>query len=894
MTAQLNFATPAVANEPNECRFYGVVARRETMFPKCDTVIEPRYIFIGTAFYIIDGQDVSVYKNLVTAHLTKGMRVAVVVRDVNKKIPFLHVGMTVAVHLRREGLVFPKKTSNLWFADFEYSVMYICGDCKSIKLDNSERLCWLTSETRLEQALHTTRQNIGKGRKGQPRQPLLTTEANVTKFCTLISKNTDAHSEYSAMYRQISKPENMRRVMLAEMPFHFMSQMAGIQYVHNNQPVLIFTNELQFDRRAAFGVAVCDLNAVLRTRYRFSVGKMAPQVLFFAAAMTLTPELRLQPVVSTYLGPRFLLSPSYARRLLAEAVPEQIENIFNSFINQEEQGETDLQSEENSAEQKPPMAIRTVAAVRVVKLAHHVYRNSVYIQRRGRKSGVTEVFDALFVATFAAKNDLVDEKLSAFEVGAAVDYLFAEKVWHRLPVSKTNFALKIRDINDPLTDCRAIPACIERDWCATGDLIDSAKDLHCLFVDSCGTPSAVYAGSMPALSILMQNSVVDANWRASQVCWLVAKGPVIGGVLQSLTRYKDRLQPIARLLLAYKAVVVCDVHLLEMDELCILFRWLKSLQCLRLAAVGDTYPGTSSFSVLLNSSRYSSVRFPRTNMRVSGAEGDDKRQQLRLTLRNATNSAQACEQLIAQLFDGKHGVSVAENIVTSFPRRHIVIGQNYESSVCKVLSALATTTPVPFIRDQLLAATKNTRQVLETLFFTASPYIGFRGRCFRVAHVWQAHRVPDNRHYGWREEHLFVMDIRTEENNREAAAFSLDDPLLFVALDRGDDNVDDHTECCNTFDPGVMHVMTHRHELIGQSFPLARDALPIVTDEPLTLCVSQDSFNLETIYQALVTSTAFACPFILSGVTRARFTEQIFRYRGDHRSLLATRLALGE
>lgn len=116
----------------------------------------------------------------------------------------------------------------------------------------------------------------------------------------------------------------------------------------------------------------------------------------------------------------------------------------------------------------------------------------------------------------------------------------------------------------------------------------------------------------------------------------------------------------------------------------------------------------------------------------------------------------------------------------------------------------------------------NTPQRAAEFVCFVSPYVGYQRQCVRVLEFYAMICTPP--------ESVNIQKVHCHEldTNRHTyhAAVSLDCAQLYLALELRQFSAIDHRVCCHTWAENIISVARHRHELCSQSFVMARDALP--------------------------------------------------------------------
>lgn len=162
----------------------------------------------------------------------------------------------------------------------------------------------------------------------------------------------------------------------------------------------------------------------------------------------------------------------------------------------------------------------------------------------------------------------------------------------------------------------------------------------------------------------------------------------------------------------------------------------------------------------------------------------------------------------------------------------------------------------PLLREELLRLAQNPAR-LESTMLLALPFVGYRGRCVRVARVLALIHPPAQ------------VDARIAETDCTeliagclTQAVSLDSDWVLLELDAAFVDAkrpEDHRICCDTWAANVMNPAMHRPDICAQSLPLALNALPcdnrLLGKRAATALVLTKDYTADALYAAAVRAT---------------------------------------
>lgn len=162
----------------------------------------------------------------------------------------------------------------------------------------------------------------------------------------------------------------------------------------------------------------------------------------------------------------------------------------------------------------------------------------------------------------------------------------------------------------------------------------------------------------------------------------------------------------------------------------------------------------------------------------------------------------------------------------------------------------------PLLREELLRLAQNPAR-LDSTVLLALPFVGYHGRCVRVARVLALINPPTQ------------VDARIAETDCTeliagclTQAVSLDSDWVLLELDTAfidTKRPEDHRICCDTWAANVMNPAMHRPHICAQSLPLAHNALPcdnrLLGERSATALVLTKDYTADTLYAAAVRAT---------------------------------------
>lgn len=273
--------------------------------------------------------------------------------------------------------------------------------------------------------------------------------------------------------------------------------------------------------------------------------------------------------------------------------------------------------------------------------------------------------------------------------------------------------------------------------------------------------------------------------------------------------------------LAFDRIIVCDAHVLDAPTLLRLLRLCCLLvddsdETIRFELRGDPVP-TSSFRDFIDSRRFVVIDA------VDGEGGDDERSV------RATCVAIARSIKVQSARAAFHERLMKDNCTAVLANRRwlIVSGSNRDAGanaypkIAEFYARLQQRGDDETSLAKHFLSLSSEPQRANEFVYLHSPFVGYRRQALRIAEffVLQLPRGTFADRVTRENCLLLASDSYTQE-------ISLDSPLLYLRLHAPPID-DDHRICCGTWARDVLHVACHRGELIGQSFVLARDALPL-------------------------------------------------------------------
>jgi len=830
-------------------------------------------------------------------------RCPVLVRDRSGKVPFAHLGMYVSAQLvRGKQLV----DAPIDWRDYEYELLYVrrAAATQRVRAVDWRRALATASVRDLmardrELAARSERQR----RKQMPLFPAVHRDIALAKELTRADMSA---TQATAAARVPEAAAGLRRQLWAR----YATERGALQPLGTNEnaePRTLYDllGALSLDGRRAADAPLCDVLALVQLADEFADYEPQPaRLLFFGAAVPLPPHAAgARSTLACWAGARLSKSARLAGELLGD---DELSNA---------------------------------RAYAVLEFAHSLQRCVFNIQRAQLNVRYRDTtFDADRFVAYERRSR--GQPRDAEQEVAAISFLLRERVW-RVPSASVRLALRGRA--DDGLDAGQQPAigatllmCSERDWCAERALADALLELAPLLVDCGAERVAHYARSARLETLLIEHDALFCGRDVADVLWLTAGTSAsalrsVDAFVAHATHDANEARYVADLV-AYDAVVVCDVHRLERHELTMVARvlnaavreraaWSSAPRArLHVVLAGDANVTASPFAHAVRSEALRTVELragggerasaDSSSASASGGEDDGW---LRTALHHASAGAAWRARAIEQLFAAEGGVRLAPHVdqLAEMAAESVVVDGSRTSRRRWLLlaeRAAQLTNTWLALADELdrarsgagRALGRQLRRMAEaprpavvadaTLLF-AAPFVGWRRRAVRVQRAWLADdRLESDRTHFERNSRAEFIDPSSELK----AALDLDDPRLLLELEPGEYADHDHRVCCRTWSPDVLHVAAHRHELGSQSFVLARDALPLadaavelVACAPLGATDAAGSFAYEDLYAALVDAAGGARhPLVLGGVERARVPASFEARRARPRHML--------
>ncbi len=876
--------------------FYGALERNDRDLKAVDLVVAARYLLGGVVWHAND-RHTAIYER--GASEGDKRRVVLVVVDFDRKLPLVHAGMRLSGRLRR-GRALPTSLGQVHsFNEYEYEVVFV-RSCSQVEFSRGiyEKLLCTEQTWRV---LDESRTAIGRQQRRNGRDELA--RSRLSLLPTLVRAPMPPGS-FATLVSLAQGSVALKPVVLNHLGNRYASARGSLVLVPHGD-VVALAHHLGLDGARCERAPLADLVSIATFVDQFTPATVTVDALFFGARVPLLIEGSASTALAGSPGARFSIQALRAKELLNEYVPNALARATPEKSEEEE--EEEIEEEEESGEEEEQEEAEEEGGskspsgpVVVLTLAHEMYRAAFFLQRAGYGQGV-------FSVRKIAQKATEERPTTPLRLNAAVDFLFAARVWV--------------DLGDGL-------AASWRDYCHASAIIravDSSSRRGAALINCGGlVPSNFYANSTEMWRALCRRSLLPSPVVVSRVLWVVAACtparadtalPLASLVsYESLFGHNNHDDNAARYALeiaaGYDAVVLCDAHVLSSAQLVGALQFFDEMQRgIRLLLSGDVAArgGETTFSELFASGRLATHSVVDELSAVKLGDTVWLRQAVSL----AANSATWRERLVQQLLEAPLEVDVcalphAPQLIERFhsladsigKRRYIVVAQTglellFLTTLVREFDELAPTTTsrhVATLGEQFSAMMPCAERALESTVLFVAPFVGIDGaRCVRVSDAWRLDTLPDDRTASI--DVRLAVRITIDPCNATNAAFSLNDPLLFVRLDEVGGNAVDHRVCCRSWSPTVMHVARHRNQLCSQSFPMARRALPLVCEDEVetVLCFVEHptSFCYDDFYDALLTATPLPGPLALAMLDRARFAAQLGTRRTRTQTLLS-------
>lgn len=587
-------------------------------------------------------------------------------------------------------------------------------------------------------------------------------------------------------------------------------------------------NKARLSARQVCAISMAELVALEKAFIRYEAA--APEVLLFFGAHPVIPVHALNSVIAGWQGvplyrPNSHATHRIARILSARESTRATEDDFSLVLQ--------LAYYLHSEQQSPPPWRRRDDVFDVVELMKAVEKRENWARRR-QADGTHQ--------------SLLDSRRFA----AALHTLFALHAWQRAPEACTKRLTLAARWRQPTSESMFMTT-------ARAYALASSMAQHALFC----SPQLVRTEHTGARVVMHTETLylycgtrlvdhvgtrhVSKRWSSTISLYDVL----------DQSAYTDNEALWIADMLAYRAIVVYDVHLLERHTLARMFSLFVDVKSaaapgnLSIELHGDDALPMSLFSDLVQSNRFRVIDVAETRLgppapeRPSGvplkahdeydrvfsgtSRADDPGATLRLACNDVAhhrNAGVGRQKLVKELGAIKRLDDPAKLLLraakSGIPARWLLLCASSNEAIAGVFKALAR--DIDSVRDvemaRQFAELGERPSIVGDIVLFSSPYVGYMSQCARV-HAFYTLTQPPQEH-GARLASTMFLPVRQQDK----PALSLDCPFLYIALDADQFGVD-HQLCCQTWAPHVMCVARHRAELTGQSFILARNALPL-------------------------------------------------------------------